>query len=381
MRLLSCFVIALLLAGCTRGEAPEASPTKASEPRIPTVPVEPIIVDPSHPHDYWEGRERIVLAEGRFGLSPMALATDERAVGVSLPVLPGVRVFEGAKSVEILLSNPERRLCFPIWVNAHQACFESPSGSIPDPQGGPAGVRVLVMRDGSATWEDVGEVAWGSPLTFVIEDPSWVDMPHVSDSSWRFRVLSKDVAQATLTFTAKVEQVRGEGEIPAWPGHPNFFEDGHERILVDKDVTYKEDGVEALADLAQPPRPLVEPEGLVSFGTRSLFVFANISSARSDNPAATLEWSLLVRNASGKLKAIQPLPTATASAVAFAFSVENDSMDSPYSEASRWGFQLQGTEVTSMPGPLGDSSCSGCFPYEVSFHLKIVASDEPFVES
>src|SRR5581483_6886487 len=190
-------------------------------------------------------------------------------------------------------------------------CTESPAagdgpvvdqGVVPDPTGGPAALKLRYKHASTSTWIDAGNLAWGTPLKIKVTDPKQTDMPHSTRSSWVFEVVSADASDTTLVFHAKAEIVRGEGAIPIWPAHPLFYAESHTRVVCQACAAMGAQGATAPKE-AGP----YSPKRLISYGTRTLYVWANISSADTPNPAtAPTTWWLSFTNSSGQFNGTNP---------------------------------------------------------------------------
>lgn len=334
-----------------------------------------------HRHDMWDGRDRITLLEAdvkmaaRYGMDGSAWS-EARA-----PLAEDTLVYEGTGHVEIVLTNPQRRVCEPVVSSGGDlVCTDFGTGTrVPDPEGGPAGLHIQLKHAAAADWIDLGEAPWGAPLTFAIADATWTDMPHTGTTLWTFRAISDDPALSTLTFDLKIDIVRAEGEIPLWPGHPEFYQDTHERRVVEGSFTRSESPT-AAASGADPDDDQAVPDKLVSYGTRTLHVWANITSTTSAPGTAPTAWVIQFHNASGVWRYTDETDanhTGDVTQHEWTLEVTDDGMDSPYAEVSRWGFRLRGYfEAEAGEASL---SCSGgaCASYEVAYDLVVVATDVP----
>lgn len=389
-------VLALLLAGCFGAdeepvtsatttspttEGPRDQPPDGREGRIAafneTNRTENGTAGLDHTHDYWAGRERVTLMEGRVG---MRAATMTRVSTARLTMPAEALVYEGTGQVEVTLSAPERRACTNVYDAKGWVCSDRAAGA-PDVTGGPVNVHLLVRDAASTEWVDAGVVAWGKPIVIPITDPKQTDMPHATSTLWGFVARAEDATLDTLTFHAKVDAVRSTlPDIPEWPGHPDFYADSPTRVVLQTSAKTKESGPLLLVDPASSQLSLIPPEKLISYGTRTLHVFVNITEFKSDNPALhPTSWVLAWSNSSERLRGTSDENhTGAVKEHLFVLPVNDDGMDSPYASASRWRFGLYGEFELGAKTPngyVGVLGCTGlCSVYEVSYDITILAS-------
>lgn len=333
----------------------------------------------AHTHDYWNGRTRVTLFDVQTFMAPNSGGANPSTVTLYVP--KGGLVFEGTNSVEFTISDPQRHACEGrIQFNNHFVCTDDnadlapyPPVSAPDPTGGPAGLKLRYMHASTSTWIDAGELKWGAPTIIKITDAKQTDMPHSTTSLWQFQVVSPNGYDSTLEFHVKADIVRDPSvPIALWPAHPLFYtNDSHVRQVYDGEATYANGYVSTLAglqktDAANGP---VTPKRLITFGTRSVYVWANTTSVDAPNPAtAPTSWYLLHTNATGRQN-ITDSGNASASSDGKNFfwilPVTPDDMDSPYQESSRWQFALAGELA----------NCINCADYTVKYHLTVKSSD------
>ena len=227
----------------------------------------------------------------------------------------------------------------------------------------------MCIRD--RNWIDVGEMQWGTPLTIKITDPIQTDMPHATSSSWAFQILSPHKEDATLVFTASATIVRGEGEIPLWPGHPNFYADTCCRTVIE---TTAQACDTAGCQLASNPGQ-VKPDRLVSYGTRTLHVWINITSVTADPVLAPDVWFLWHFNASGRDNITDVFDKEGHGFAVrehyWVIPVDDSGMDSPYADGSKWRFALGGAFYKE-----GISCYGGCANWVADYTIKVIATNE-----
>lgn len=326
-----------------------------------------------HRHDYWQGRERVTIAEQNVRMMQWAGATE--AVG-EVVLAADALVYEGAAKVEMTFSAPKRRACETVVTfNGDFVCTDFATGTrVDDPSGGPAGFKVSLRHAATTTWIEVGEIAWGETMVFDITDAKMTDMPHATNTLWGFRVTSTEPDAHTVTFDSVIDIIRAPGEIPLWPGHPEFYALGPERVVLDAEGVTRETGLSGAAGASgQSSMEKVVPEKLISYGTKAIVVTVDIQSLEQLNPAeAPSGWFLQYHNASGRWLSTDwtdPEHPGDATAHTWVLPVDDGGMDSPYGDGSRWGFRLR----ASFDG--GVVACSGCAAYEAQYAIRVVATN------
>lgn len=336
-----------------------------------------------HNHDYWQGRSRVAIIEGHAEMSPFP---DPAGVMAEFrpPSGPEHLVYEGTASVEILLTNPQRHACYPLlnWNGApictdHTQTGTAATGEIkgpPLPDAAPSsGLRLEFLHAASNLdeWVDGGAVAFGTPTVIKIPDPTWTDMPHATGSLWVFRILSPNAQDATLTFDISITAVRKEGAIPQWPGHPVFYTaEKHYRTIYDGPGKTTSGG-----NFGPTSVEVAEPGKLISAGTRTLIVSANVTSIQGEIPGVPPSHVYLYyHNASyTNWNFTSPFDanyTSDKGTYLWVIRVDANGMDSPYAQSSRWEFMLRASFTTPVV-----SCYDGCYGYTMEYKLTIVATD------
>jgi len=205
-------------------------------------------------------------------------------------------------------------------------------------------------------------------------------MPHATSSVWQFQVVSPNSYDVTLKFKAKAEIVRAEGEIPLWPGHPLFYtEEKPSRVVVENvaakacDAGLSNTGC-VLAGEVEP----VVPSKLISYGTRTLFVWANVTKLNAPNPVtAPSVWFLYHSNATGRTNITNIFDAENYGIekreLLWVLPVDDGSMDSPYADGSRWSFSL-GASYTPPSNPVLPACYGGCAEWSAEYTLTVIAS-------
>lgn len=369
-----------VLAGCLQGPDAGQDPTPASEPREPSDP--PVLPDNrpgdfaafketnvsdaagDHSHDYWGGRSRVEIARD---VAEMGHADGVEGVETTfrLPTGPQHIVYEGTAAVEVTISSPQRRVCTPgDRLDAAPVCSSAQPDPVPPTELTLSFLHATSEPDG---WIDAGAVAWDEPKLLAVEDPAWADMPHSAGSLWAFRVSSPNPQEAGLVFTIAVTIVRMDGEIPEWPGHPVFYAPGnHYRVV------YEGTG-ESGESLDGGLQTQASPAKLISAGTRSLLVFANLTGGEST--VEPTHFYLYYHNASGRnwlyTEPFDGSVTGHGDTLAWRIPVDDNGMDTPYATQSRWEFVVRGAYST----PAG-SCLRGCLVSHMeTYDLTVIATD------
>lgn len=338
----------------------------------------------AHPHDMWNGRERVTIFETQAMMTPLDADPNYQAEATFNPP-QGTFVFEGTEHVEFTIREPMRHVCpgGQSRLNGYYICHDTldeirPGApalpAAPDPAGGPTGLKLRFKHASTINWIDAGELAWGTPTNIQITVPTQTDMPHATSSAWEFQVVSPNQYDSTLEFVAKAEIVRGVGDIPRWPGHPNFYAESNSRRVLDVDaVACDTSGCELPGSENAGP---ISPQKLISYGTRSLYVWVNISDSQAPvPPLAPSSWFLYHSNTTGSQNVTNTFDAAghpvTQKEHFWILPVDDGAMDSPYADGSKWKFQLGGSLITPA------LSCySGCAAWNAKYHIVIIATNQ-----
>lgn len=340
-----------------------------------------------HHHDNWKGASRITIFESQVAMEPFpggGTYVDFR------PKLFGEAnlVYEGTSTVELTISAPKRHACEPlITFGTHYLCTDYPVyvpmgvPPVDDPTGGPAGLKLSYKHASTIEWIDAGDIVWNQPSAIQITHPTQTDMPHATTSAWEFRIASPNDADTTLMFTVKVDIVRGEGEIPYWPGHPLLYTaERPSRVVVDDVQAYACDSGFTATGCATVGGDTAEivPDKLISYGTRTLFIWVNITDYQQTNPAfAPNSWFLYHSNTSGGQNATRTVDAENypieQREFFWALPVDEGAMDSPYADGSKWRFSL-GASYVPPDNPLVGSCYGGCAEWAAAYTIKVIAS-------
>ncbi|MHB8585107.1 MAG: hypothetical protein ACYDDF_04640 [Thermoplasmatota archaeon] len=329
-----------------------------------------------HSHDYWNGRTRVQMFNGQVLMSSFPNAS-----GASAVYRPprGALVYEGTAQVEIVISSPQRHVCEPLYrLNGYPVCTDNygqstgingPGASAPDPAASSLHLYYITAASDPNNWEDAGPVTYGTPVIIKIKDPKETDMPHSTGTLWSFRIVSSDPKDATLEFTMAGTIVRGAGAIPLWPGHPLFYAKGHYRLIYQGPGESAEHGGPVQNGFAAFTRT---PSRLISAGTNTLYIYANITSMSSPLPPSG--WWLWFHNASYQnwngTNANDGNHSGTLKALKWVIKVDPNGMDSPYATQSRWQFVVRAAYNVGI-----DSFYGGGPPYDAKYQITIIATD------
>lgn len=332
----------------------------------------------THDHDYWLGRDRAVVLDRVVELAEYP-ASEGNAVEFGLPV--GQTVYEGTAAVEVLVTAPMRHVCqFTFYTNGQPVCTDrnvfgedQPAGRVPDPA--PPTLTLWYQHAASSEWEEAGPLAWDAVLSIPVA-PDETDMPHSLASLWRFRIVGSQAgADATSTFKLVATAVRGT-EIVEWPGHPDFYAEKATRLIFEGTAATHESGY--MAGLEQDDSfEQQAPNRLISYGTKSVHAWINVTSVKAPPGAVFGAWHLAVKNATGDWTRVDPwtppADPAEPKDLYFVTAVDEAGMDSPYAADSRWEFFLYADLQFCAPDVclLG---ASGFVAYDVEYAMTIVAS-------
>ena len=320
-----------------------------------------------HRHDYWRGQTRVVVYEGDsyFGIFPVypdGQGTSAKSVAyVKLP--QPMLVYEGATSVEVAVNG----VTFVVSESSPAGRLETPHPAAP----------ALTLSYRTAAAEDFVEgpaLAVGTPAVIPVSAKE-TDMPHSVSSLWAFRIETDKpewLASANLTITA----VKG-GSVVDWPGHPEFYADTDQRVIVDKDFKVHRQGIEE-GILYGSASSWVAPDKLISYGTGRLDVYINITKAVASNGATPTGFFLEYHNATildaedefnERIDDEEKGRQFDHQDYHFVVEVHPAGMDGPYQPSSRWGFRPVATFAETPAASL----CPGCFAYDIEYHMTIIA--------
>lgn len=339
-----------------------------------------------HKHDYWKGKETAELLKGRpIYLGPTPVYPDGEgttAKSAAYVKLPCVRtegkegcepmlVYEGAQKVLVTLREP---VLSPGFTQGGE-----PVGA---PHPSPPKLFLQYRSAADAEWREPIPVTYGTPVELSV-DAKETDMPHSVLSLWVFRITTDQTA--SMYVKMDVTAVKGR-DVVDWPGHPDFYADTTSRVVLNQHVKTKISGVKE-GYLYDSGGTWIAPEKLISHGTGSLVVIANVTSIRSATGQTATGYFLESHNATyigPELRFGDRWSdrdnTNDLKSYDFDVPVDVAGMDGPYQPQSRWGFRLMATfaDIDSpvpLPSPLpsGIGLCPGCFEYEIEYDLVVIA--------
>lgn len=310
-----------------------------------------------HMHDYWEGRESVVVLDERVYVSYLPLfpdGPDTAARNVAYVKLPnGTLVYEGANRVTVEIRDPQ---------------ITSQEG-IPYAAGAPQ-MTLQYLTAADNEWRDAGALPWGTAVEIEVA-PRETDMPHSTMSLWVFRLLT-DQPGPPKTLHMTVTVYRGAAVVD-WPGHPDFYANSDRRVVLDTTVKTRVNGMVENTLLYDQAGTWVSPEKLISWGTSRLEVAVVIEDISNDLDAPPDGYYLEFHNATivgPEFVFEDPIrdesPPQDLTEWDFVVEVDPNGMDGPYQPESRWGFRIRATYANGQ-------LCPGCFNYDITYTIRVVA--------
>lgn len=320
-----------------------------------------------HKHDYWHGKDNVVLLSEDAFFQATPVYPDGQGSQ------PGSIAYIKFPLVNASIEGPKLVYEGTVEVQVTTKALQLPVGA-PDPQ--PPSLTLRYRTAADTKFRDAGTLAPDATVKIPVTAKE-TDMPHSLNSLWAFELVADKPTQDSVNITIAVK--RGS-DVVNWPGHPDFYADKTSRIVMDKEAKVHRNGIEE-GLLYGSASSWSAPDKLISYGTGTLDVFVNISSATASNGApptgffleyhnATLldqedTFNERIHDAEGKndLKSYH-----------FKVKVDPNGMDGPYQPGSLWGFRIVATfGNVAVPGVGGVGLCPGCFPYDVAYHMTIVA--------
>ncbi|MFA5860179.1 MAG: hypothetical protein WDA16_00650 [Candidatus Thermoplasmatota archaeon] len=312
-----------------------------------------------HTHDYWKGKEQIVIFQQDVGFSTVPLfpegpgtnAEGSAYIKLDQPTL----IYEGTNEVVVLI----------------KGSVDPTLPATPDPA--PPTVKLSYRTAADNKFHAAPAVTLGSPITLAVT-PQQTDMPHSVSSLWAFQLLTDKPYFSSVNVTITIK--RGAA-IVDWPGHPDFYAEKTERVIVDKDFKVHRAGIEEGIAYGSASS-WVAPDKLISYQTGLLDVFINITKATASNGATPTGFFLEYHNATildaedtfnERIDDKDKGRSFSHKDFHFVVKVDPAGMDGPYQPSSRWGFR----PVATFAETPAASMCPGCFAYDIEYHLTIVA--------
>lgn len=319
-----------------------------------------------HKHDYWAGKDRVVIFDDDVSASlvPVFPSRDDTShvfvAYLGLEDVPGedrpALVFEGTGLVEFAITKA------PAWMTSARLSF----------------------RTAAQDWTERAPIKVGE--TFAYEPTSLDnDVPHSVRSLWNWEVTADGpVPVMTDGFLVPDNEIHATitvvkaSDVVEWPGHPAFYEDVEKRVVVDHvaSKTTVQTAADVLVYGVEPDQ--VVPDRLVGVGTGSLDVYVNIT--RVDSPLPVAGFTLFWRSADIPEYELGRNPGANESdgkSWAHWHLVVNETMvDAFYQPSSRFTFKvLADAGEENFRKSVG--RCYRCVPYTIEYTMTVVANKDP----
>lgn len=312
-----------------------------------------------HVHDYWSGRDRVVLLDTDvepdfddvvFRTAVNSWFRKEARAGGAFVTLPdNTTVFEGTGQLLLTASWSDPR------VSSLEVSYRTGSGR--------EFTAFQPLENGKETTIDV--------------TPAMTDMPHMRVSRWGFifEPASSPLGSALGPFHVKVEIVRVR-DVMAFPAHPDHFEGADEKIIHDApgesaQVSYAK-RVPNIVTQGEFTEHWITPQEIVPMATRSMLAEVLVTKADA-NVGSVGEIRFFWTTAGNtNLQRAQPVDgSIEEKRYLFEFPVNPEDPDSPYATESQWQFLVEA--ATNNPGPAGQATCGGCFDTDIEFQLVLTA--------
>ena len=384
-----------LAAGCVRpdereGPLVEEPPTTPPEPQPPVacpdcedpdIPPAPGPGGIMHPHDYWNGETRKVIASFDSGLIPLPLLPDGKAPGTAIAdydVPKPHLVYEGTSHLEVVFD----KVCLlgtdVGWLTTG------------DLEGCPAPhphitlfVDYLTAADEPGAFRAAGQATPGTPLLIPVA-PTEADMPHQTKSLWLFRIYTGEAN--AFTYNVTITAVKGSA-VASWPPHPDVYASAPSRVVLEGDFKTVSKG---LVDyhLYGTDGNWVHPSSVISHGTSRVEVEVTLDRVDAPGGLQPEGYYLDFKNAShlgkmgnGDLSGGRLVDDASdGRTFRFDVPVDAEGYDSPYGAQSRWGFRFMARFGEAGACPEVDATLQqGCqvVPHELAYRMRVVAHGFP----
>lgn len=223
----------LLLAGCSAGSTPESVGTTESAPATETIAASPVEEPPTefvpkfHTHDYWGGRESMILFEGRVEIGQDLLA---ETTLTSSAVIIGSTTFDTKSDGEDVNTADKTDVVFQGTEHIEVTVRWADANTIP-------GLNFYYKPANTPTFTLLGPMETGNAQNVYLRQ-GMADMPHqLSLSRWKFRLEAFN--PQTASFPIKAFHAKGSVEVSILiynggerfidPPHPYFFLGGPNR--------------------------------------------------------------------------------------------------------------------------------------------------------
>ena len=308
----------VLLAGCSDPPAPDVP--QETGPGVITDPAMGLNQTGAHIHDYWGGKDRLVIVgddapADESGLGPGFATAGDIAVREFRPS-SGHVVPQGTASVEVTFS----------WTDAEDGLdqYSAPTA--------------YVKTAGTNATERLGETENGGTLILETGLPA-ADLPHKLLSAWAFE-LRMSAAEDTGILRFKgvvslhVEAVRGL-ELPVFPAHPDHWDGGTEIQLIDAvgQLAYWEDTGDGGSNGMSGPVVFTPTSGAIVPGNAS-----HVAVVVTYTGQVAVE--LWYHSATARVVAVAEPATSEPGRITYELPA-HDGADGPYATQSQWEFTVK----------------------------------------
>lgn len=318
VRLPAAALVILLLAGCSSAPAPDPAP--AVGPDVITDPTMGLNQTGAHIHDYWGGKDRLVIIgddapADESGLGPGFATAGDLAVREFRPS-SGHVVPQGTASVEVTFS----------WTDAEDGLdqYSAPTA--------------YVKTAGTNATERLGETENGGTLVLETGLPA-ADLPHQLLSAWVFELrMSPAPDTGVLRFkgvvSVHVEAVRGL-ELPVFPPHPDHWAGADEIQLIQAEgqLAYWEDTGDGGSNGNAGPIVFTPASGAIVPGDAS-----HVAVVVTYTGQFPLE--LWFHSATARELAVAEATASEPGKVTYELPA-HDGADGPYATQSQWEFTVK----------------------------------------
>lgn len=372
--------LAMVAAGCIGKDdpAPETAPETNDTPTMNTTlpdgrefvaaaetnKTEEGVGGIDHKHDYWEGKETVVIFDRDVSqdLTPIFERGDNTKV---------FTVFINLDNISE--EDPRPAL---VYEGTGKVIFEL-SGGLPTTT-----EYQLTYRTAGKDWSEWVPIASGSSFEYEPEMTE-TDMPHSFRSLWNWKLQAVGPVPITgdptffdtmpLHVTITVVKSRS---VLDWPGHPAFYDGVEERVVAlnKPGSTTVQQAADVLIYGVEPDQ--VVPDKLVSMGSRTLDVYVNITQLNLPPGVPNGGFTLYWRTADTRPDDLGIFSIANETDdTTFAYwhlMLEDDMVDSPYQPTSRFGFKVLANPVND-----DEAACYRCVPYTIEYTMTVIARPDP----
>lgn len=359
-RLTALLIGAVVMTGCATPDADEITPAPEAigEPEAPeTIEAATGGIDSRpHLHDYWQGRERVLLFDAEVTFDILGESTFMNAFtrqdlalgGARLELPEGHTVYEGTGEMHVTAT----------WSDPTITSLS-------------VGIKTPTEPETRETYQTLEPLTNGETHVRAVA-PEETDMPHEGTSRWGFYFSATgpgDVAQGQAHVTIAIVRMH---DVQLFPGHPATYVDGDHYVLADKTFTYEQASALNLAREAvlDQSRQVLRLDAAVPMGTRVLTLDVTLDT--DSGTASLLEHNgmeLIYRGADGARHRTQAYAQEGA-LFRFALPVTDSQADSPYSDDSIWRL---GPTLKQQVAGIREMTCPLCVSADVKGHARVMA--------